>query len=90
MNKEQVIEKIYPLYLSVFKQLKDFQQAIKKLETKKNENTARYFMIASLRLVDSKLFQNDQSVVANLLSYIAVETLCNNLAYFKKNKRNQT
>ena len=43
-------------------------------------------MIANLKLIDSKILKSKHPVIANLLCYIAVETLCNYLAYFRKTK----
>ncbi len=84
MTEEQILEKIHDFYLPNFIDLASFKEAMNKLENNQNKYIKKAFMIASLRLIEADQFKTKEPVLANLLCYIAVETLSNNLAYFKK------
>ncbi|UCB57100.1 MAG: hypothetical protein JSV30_00455 [Candidatus Omnitrophota bacterium] len=83
MTEEQILKKIHDLY-SLNLDLNSFKQAINDLQNNQNEYIKKAFMLASLRLIEAERFKTQEPVLANLLCYIAVETLSNNLAYFNK------
>jgi len=84
VNKKQILEMINPLYSSNFCNVDVLEKAICKIKDKDNEDIERAFILASMRLVEADELRANYPVVSNLLCYIAVETLSNWIAYFKK------
>ena len=67
----------------MFENFSQFSSVLVEIESKYNEDVWRAFLRASLRLTEAKKLKKRFPVVANLLCYIAIETLSNNLAYFR-------
>lgn len=86
MTKEEIINRIYGLYSGGYQDIDLFKSALETLARKQNEYVENAFIIANLRLAQSSKFSEEDPIVANLLCYIAVETLTNTIAYFKVTK----
>ncbi len=83
MDKDQLLSAIHTLYVPYYERLTDFIYALEGID---NEDIRRSFIIASLRVVEAIRIKSEYPVIANLLCYIAIETLSNTIAYFVMTK----
>lgn len=86
MTEKQILRKIFPIYRSICKNLNAFREAVDAIEDGHNLYVKKAFMLGSLCLAEAKELKRKYPRPGLLLCYVAVETLSNCLAYFKKTK----